>query len=131
MAFDTLRKAGKCFRGAVGFEQLWRPSPKAGRGMGMPPRWRLVGAIILYHRDPPLGLIATGKPSPLTETAISVDRSSVYWLGWDLRLFPTTVATRPVMSFESPPGKAGFRVSGLITAGRRPSPVRSVAGQPD
>ena len=55
------------------------------------------------------GWIATGKPSPLTETAISVDRSGVYWLDWGpLYLFPT-VAARPVTSYESPPGKAGFR----------------------
>jgi hypothetical protein len=31
-----------------------------------------MGAMFLCHRDPPLGLIATGKPTPLTETAISV-----------------------------------------------------------
>jgi hypothetical protein len=31
-----------------------------------------VDAMFLYHRDLPFWLIATGKPSPLTETAISV-----------------------------------------------------------
>jgi hypothetical protein len=34
-------------------------------------------------------LIATGKPPPLTETAISVDRGGVYWLDWGLTMSPT------------------------------------------
>jgi hypothetical protein len=35
--------------------------------------WRLVDAMfLLYHRYLPFWLIATGKPTPLTETPISV-----------------------------------------------------------
>ena len=71
---DALRQPGKTLCRAVGLEQRRRQPPKAGRSMGMgkAPPLRPVGAIVLCHRDLPLWLIATGKPSPLTETAISV-----------------------------------------------------------
>ena len=47
------------------FKQPRRQSPKAGRGMGMPPRWRLLGAIVLCHRDPPFWLDRDGQASPV------------------------------------------------------------------
>ena len=70
--FDALRQPGKTLGRAVGLEQPRRQPPKAGRSMGKAPLLRPVGAIFLCHLDPPLWLIATGKPSPLTETPISV-----------------------------------------------------------
>jgi toxin ParE1/3/4 len=67
-----LGQPGKAFRGAVGLEQPRRQPPEAGGCLDKAPPWRPWGAIFLCHRDPPFGWIATGKPSPLTETAISV-----------------------------------------------------------
>ena len=80
---DAFRQSGKTFGRAVGLQQPQCQPPKAGRAACLPggaPWAQLSCAIVI----PLSGWIATGKPPPLTETAISVDRSGVYWLGWGL-----------------------------------------------
>jgi hypothetical protein len=56
----------------VDFEQPRRHAPEAGRGAGKAPPWRPTGATLYCQSKSPLWLIATGKPLPATETAISV-----------------------------------------------------------
>ena len=75
-------RPAKAFGRAVGFQQPRRQPPEAGRGRaslscGAP--WAQFSCAIVILLS---GWIATGKPPPLTETAISVDSSGVYWLGW-------------------------------------------------
>ena len=66
----ALRQAIEALGRAVGVQQARRQSPEAGRGAGIASPWRLLGAFH-RHRDPPFGWIATGKPLPSAETAIS------------------------------------------------------------
>ena len=62
---DTLRETGEFLGCAVGFEQPWRHAAEAGRRMGKASPLRPVGAILVFHRDPPLGLDRDGQAFPV------------------------------------------------------------------
>ena len=70
VVFNPVRQAIKVLRRAVGLQQAWRQSSKAGRGTGITPPLRPGGTFPLHH-NPPFGWIATGTPLPKAETAIS------------------------------------------------------------
>ena len=66
-------KPGETLRRTVGLQQPRRHPPEAGRSMGKASPVAPLGRYFLCAIVIPLsGWIATGKPSPLTETAISV-----------------------------------------------------------
>ena len=76
--------------------------------------------IFLRHHNPPFGWIATGKLLLLAETAISTCLRGVFVLGW--RGTDSSDASRKARHEfrKSPPGKAGFCISGHPLSGRPP-----------